>query len=97
MILSAGDVFFDHDIFCSSGFHLHFERSQSVAVSLISGHEIDGYSTMREIANKLKMDRSHLARTLQLANCGGAFSLSHTVKQKNKRYSPAQTVDEAKI
>ena len=25
-------------------------------------------STMREIANKLKMDRSYLARTLQLAN-----------------------------
>ncbi len=26
------------------------------------------HSTMREIANKLKMDRSYLARTLQLAN-----------------------------
>ena len=31
---------------------------------LISGKT----STMREIANKLKMDRSYLARTLQLAN-----------------------------
>ena len=46
----------------------------SIATAILQAHQgmaqltSGKASTMREIANKLKMDRSYLARTLQLAN-----------------------------